>query len=329
MVVALTVKLWLPQPVGSGTITQLSHLIELPFPHREAVVVGRETIQAVMYETQIPYQLGERVLYRLEGESYVVTEKLRLVPIVQLSMLFVGIIGVVAGGAGLRSLLGLIFSFAIIFRMVLPQILAGVGPVRVALSASAIILLFSYYLTHGISTKTTIAMVATLLALGITGVVAENFAGWMQLSGLGGEEAGFLLSQLPIETFYQLLLAGVIIGSLGVLDDITISQAAIVEELSRANTKLGVKELFVRAMRVGHDHIGSLVNTLVLVYAGSALPLLLLFVVNQGGWQDLLNYELVSEEILKTLSGSIGLITAVPITTLIAAYWYGKRAPTL
>ena len=116
-----------------------------------------------------------------------------------------------------------------------------------------------------------------------------------------------------------------IIGSLGVLDDITISQASIVEELKSANHRLGMGELFLRAMRIGHDHIASLVNTLVLVYAGSALPLLLLFVVSQIGYVDLLNYEALAEEIVRTLVASIGLVAAVPLTTLIASYWYGSR----
>jgi uncharacterized membrane protein len=187
------------------------------------------------------------------------------------------------------------------------------------------ILLVSYYLTHGLNRKTTIAILGTLAALLITGLLASVFAGASALSGLGAEETAFLLDRFPIGNFYNLLLASIIIGSLGVLDDITISQASIVSELSLANRKLGKYELYVRAMRIGHDHISSLVNTLVLVYAGSALPLLLLFVTSDASTMQLLNYEAVAEEVVRTLVGSIGLITAVPLTTAIAAFYFGKE----
>jgi uncharacterized membrane protein len=183
----------------------------------------------------------------------------------------------------------------------------------------------SYFLSHGVNSKSIIAIIGTLGALVITGILAVVYGNMAGLSGLGSEEAGFLLDALPRESFYKLLLAGVIIGSLGVLDDITISQASIVEELKKANHRLRTSDLFVSAMRVGHDHIASLVNTLVLVYAGSALPLLLLFLVSQIGYTDLLSYEALAEEIVRTLVASIGLVSAVPLTTLIASSWYGSK----
>jgi len=182
----------------------------------------------------------------------------------------------------------------------------------------------SYFLSHGINTKSVIAIMGTFGALVVTGILAYIYSDLTGLTGFGSEEAGFLLDTLPRESFYKLLLAGMIIGSLGVLDDITISQASIVEELRKANHRLGFAQLFSSAMRIGHDHIASLVNTLVLVYAGSALPLLLLFVVSDLGYIDLLNYEALAEEIVRTLVASIGLITAVPLTTLIASYFYGS-----
>ena len=165
----------------------------------------------------------------------------------------------------------------------------------------------------------------TFGALIITGILAVLYGSSTKLTGFGSEEASFLIGNLNVTSFYNLYLAGIIIGGLGVLDDITISQASIVSELSSANHKLGVKELYLRAMRIGHDHISSLVNTLVLVYAGSALPLLLLFTTSQATFAELLNYEAVAEEIVRMLVGSIGLVAAVPLTTLIAAYWYGQK----
>jgi uncharacterized membrane protein len=187
------------------------------------------------------------------------------------------------------------------------------------------ILLVSYYLTHGVSSKTTIAILGTLGALAVTGILASVFAGASSLTGLGSEETAFLLDRFPVASFFNLLLAGIIIGSLGVLDDITISQASIVSELSQANSKWRRWELYKRAMRVGRDHISSLVNTLVLVYAGSALPLLLLFVTSEASVMQLLNYEAVAEEIVRTLVGSIGLITAVPLTTMLASIYYAGQ----
>jgi uncharacterized membrane protein len=195
----------------------------------------------------------------------------------------------------------------------------------VALVASFIILIASYYLTHGVSAKTTIAIVGSLGALSIVGILALAFARLMHITGYGAEEVFFLPPSLAKpETIRNVLLAGMLIGSLGVLDDITIAQASIVAELKAANHKLDWGELYRRAMRVGHDHIASLVNTLVLVYAGSALPLLLLFTDANQQIATLVNYEAVAEEILTTLVGSIGLVAAVPLTTLVASWYFSQ-----
>ena len=165
----------------------------------------------------------------------------------------------------------------------------------------------------------------TLIALIITGILSSVFVEAARLTGFASEEAGFLRVARQMINIKGLLLAGIIIGVLGILDDITISQSAIVFQLKEANKKLKFNELYKRAMNVGQDHISSMVNTLVLVYAGASLPLLLLFIDNPQPFFEVINYEIIADEIVRTLVGSIGLILAVPITTLIAALVSNKK----
>lgn len=319
----------IPNSPNSGEIVAISERIEEPLSHRNATVKrSGDLVEAVMYESNVEYKIGDEVLLQKDAQFeglYSVSDLVRTPALIKLFLVFVIMILIVSGEAGIRSLLGLSFSFAVIFKFVLPQIIAGSNPLTVALLASLIILIVSYFLTHGINQKSVIAILGTFGALALTGILATIYGASSKLTGFGSEEASFLIGNLPIGSFYNLYLAGIIIGSLGVLDDITISQASIVSELVEANRRLDIKELYFRAMRIGHDHISSLVNTLVLVYAGSALPLLILFVTSKTTTFELLNYEMVAEEIVRTLVGSIGLVAAVPLTTLIAAYWYGTK----
>ena len=159
-----------------------------------------------------------------------------------------------------------------------------------------------------------------MIALVITGFLAKFFVQVTRLTGYASEEAAFLqYARQGAVDIKGLLLAGIIIGTLGILDDITIAQAAIVQQLKQANKKMKPKELFSQAMRVGQDHIASMITTLILVYTGAALPLLLLFIDNPLPFSQVINYEIIAEEIIRTLVGSIGLITAVPITTFLAS----------
>lgn len=315
----------IPVPNSVGKVESVSELRTDVLPHHAVTMTTNNgTIDALAYPGSSKIKVGDMVSYRDEGGTIIVGEKYRIPSLVSLTVVFVVVVLLVSGVHGVRSLLGLVFSFIVIFKFVLPQIISGSNPIVVALLASVVILMVSYFLSHGVNSKSIIAIIGTLGALVVTGILAVVYGNMVGLSGLGSEEAGFLLDTLPRESFYKLMLAGMIIGSLGVLDDITISQASIVEELKKANHRLRMSDLFLSAMRVGHDHIASLVNTLVLVYAGSALPLLLLFLVSQIGYGDLLSYEALAEEIVRTLVASIGLVSAVPLTTLIASYWYGS-----
>lgn len=218
------------------------------------------------------------------------------------------------------SLIGMGISFFIIFLFVLPKLLAGADPIQVAIVASLFITPLTFYFSHGLNKKTTIAVIGTIIALIITGILANTFIEAAKLTGFASEEASFLqVAKQGAINMKGILLAGIIIGMLGVLDDITISQSAIVFQLKEANQKLKFDDLYKRAMNIGQDHISSMVNTLILVYTGAALPLLLLFINNPHPFSEIINYELIADEIIRTLVGSIGLILSVPITTFIAS----------
>jgi len=277
------------------------------------------------------YRKGDRVLvtrdFNLEGEEiFVITDFLRTTSLVFLFLLFVILVIVVGRVRGVSSLVSLLISFLVIFFFILPKIYQGRDPVFVAIAGSILILPVSFYLSHGPNKKTTVAMIATFISLFITGVLAKFFIGKTKLSGFASEEAAFLqVVQPEVANIRGLLLAGIIIGTLGVLDDVTVSQAAIVEQLKKVNPKIKTKELFLRAMKVGQDHIASMVNTLVLVYTGASLPLLLLFIDNPLPFSQVLNFEIIAEEIVRTLIGSIGLILAVPLTTFLASFFVFQK----
>lgn len=222
---------------------------------------------------------------------------------------------------GATSILGMAFSFLVIFKFILPQIISGANPVLIAIIGSVFIIPVTFYLSHGFNKKTHVAIIGTVIALIITGVLATVFVELSNLTGFASEEAGFLqFEKHGLINMKGLLLAGIIIGTLGILDDVTVSQSSIVFQLNEANKKLGFKKLYSQAMKVGHDHVSSMVNTLVLVYTGAAMPLLLLFINNPKPFSEVINYEIIADEIVRTLVGSIGLILAVPITTLLAVY---------
>lgn len=271
------------------------------------------------------YKVGDKVIVSyskdFEGNDYFyITDYIRRSSLFWLFALFVILVAVVAKWRGLSSLLGMGISFFVIFSFILPKISAGSDPIQIAIIGSLFIIPITFYLSHGFNKKTTIAIAGTVIALIITGILAGIFVEAAKLTGFASEEAGFLQVAKQGEINIKgLLLAGIIIGVLGVLDDITVSQSAIILQLKEANPKMKFDELYKRAMNVGQDHISSMVNTLVLVYTGAALPLLLLFSDNPHPFSEVINYEIIADEIVRTLVGSIGLVLAVPITTLIAS----------
>lgn len=259
---------------------------------------------------------------RIDGQDqYLISDFKRTGSLLILGIAFLIAVIIVGRFRGLSSFLGLIISMVTLIKFIIPQIVSGASPVMTAIIGSLFILTTTLYLAHGINRKTTAALVGTFLSLVITSALAFVFVNFAKLSGFGSEEAGFLSMFPGMQVNLQgILLAGIIIGALGVLDDITVSQSACVFELHDANKSLSFGELYKRGLRIGRDHIASLVNTLVLAYAGASLPLLLLFALSGGEpVSQLFNREMIANEVVRTLVGSLGLVSAVPITTAIAA----------
>ena len=299
--------------------------LELSTPDKKIIIIenGHQPLANV-----IKYSINDRVFVNLssgiEGEEYIIIDFVRRDSLILLTIIFVILLLVIAKWKGISALLGMIFTFFVVFAFVLPRLLVGNDPVLIAVVASFIIIPISFYLAHGINKKTTIAIVSSVVSLIITAILASIFSHLGHLTGFSSEEAGMLSVNLGNLNMKGILLAGIVIGTLGVLDDITISQAAIVEELTTTAKLTNRKDLYTRSMVIGKDHITSMVNTLVLAYAGASLPLLLIFTQNPHPFSEIINYEFLAEEIIRTLVGSIGLILAVPITTLIAVNWSKK-----
>jgi uncharacterized membrane protein len=287
-------------------------------------------IQTAVYQDSASYQFtpGNKVILlhtldSLGNDVYYITDYLRTGSMILLALIFSVLVVLVSKKWGITSIIGLVYSFFVIFKFILPRLAIGNNPVLIAIIGACLIAPVTFYLSHGLNRKTTLALLSTIISLIVTGILAAVFVKVSYLTGYGTEEAFFLqYAKNEIVDIRGLLLAGIIIGTLGVLDDVTVSQAATVFQLKKANKKLEATELFHMAMEVGHDHIASMVNTLVLVYTGATLPLLLLFINSPVPAFEIVNSEIIAEEVIRTLVGSIGLVLAVPITTLISSKYY-------
>ncbi|MEV8532302.1 YibE/F family protein [Streptomyces sp. NPDC051211] len=251
--------------------------------------------------------------------QYSVIDVNRKLPMALLAGIFA--IAVVAVGRlrGLFALIALAVSFGILTLFILPAILQGSNPLVVAVVGASAIMLIALYMCHGLTARTSVAVLGTLVSLLLIGLLGSLFIDWAFLSGNTDDNTGLIHGLYPDIDMSGLLLAGVIIGSLGVLDDVTVTQTSAVWELHQADPSMGPRALYRAGIRIGRDHIASVVNTLVLAYAGAALPLLLLFSIANSSMGTVANSELVAEEIVRTLVGSIGLVASVPVTTALAA----------
>jgi uncharacterized membrane protein len=247
---------------------------------------------------------------------------------VLLLLLLVFVLAVLAMGRwkGFGSLVSLCFSMFIILAYIIPHVLAGDDPVQVSLIGSGILLGVSLYMTYGWNLKTHASVISMVITLLITGLLTALFVDMAHLTGYGDENALYLIQLSSVQINPQgLLLGGMIIGTLGILDDLVTSQSAAVVEIHGANPTLNFKQTFLRAIHIGQDHVAATVNTLVLSYTGASLPLLLVFTLAQGSFQYLVNTEMLAEEIVRTLVGSLGLVAAVPISTLAATFIITKQ----
>lgn len=262
-----------------------------------------------------------------EGFQYYFADYQRRSPLLWLAVLFGVAVVALGRWQGLRALVALGLSLVVIIGFVLPSILDGNAPVAVALVGASAVALVALYLTHGLNHGTSVAFLGTMASLGLTGLLAVVFVDVARLTGLASEEASFLQVSAGAIDLEGLLLAGIVIGTLGVLDDVTVTQVAAVEEIHRADPSAPPSRVWTGAMRVGRDHIGSTVNTLVLAYAGASLPLLLLFTQTSQSLGNVLNGEVVASEVVRTLVGSLGLVASVPITTALAVWVVRSQGP--
>lgn len=257
-------------------------------------------------------------------DPYTITDFERRAPLLWLALAFVAVVLLVGRMRGLRALLGLGGSVLIVFGFVVPAILEGASPVAVALTGALAIMLVTIVVTHGPGVLSVAAILGTTTSLIVTAGLGLTFVELAHLTGLSSEASTLLLAGREDLSLQGIILAGLIIGSLGVLDDVTVSQASTVLALRRADGQLGLRDLYRAALRVGQDHSTATVNTLVLAYVGAALPVLLIFGSSSVRVGDALNSERVAEEIVSMLAGSIGLLAAVPLTTLLAS-WMALR----
>ncbi|MGW4329220.1 YibE/F family protein [Nocardia sp. NPDC004573] len=242
----------------------------------------------------------------------------RGLPLTLIVVAFVVVIIAVARWRGVRALLGLVFAFAVLVLFLLPALLDGKPAIPVALVAGSLILYAVLYLAHGVNLRTSSALLGTLTSMLLAAALSWLTIELTDLTGLSEEQNTNVATYLEHVSITGLLLAGFIIGSLGVLNDVTITQASAAFELAALDESASRREVFAAAMRVGRDHIASTVYTLVLAYAGGALPLLLLFSVAGRSIRDVLTGDAVAIEIARSAVGGIALALSVPLTTGIA-----------
>ncbi|MCK5027584.1 MAG: YibE/F family protein [Candidatus Pacebacteria bacterium] len=260
------------------------------------------------------------------SEYYTMREIDRLLPILVLVGIFAFAVVLFGGLQGMRSLISLAGSLLVILYVLIPALLAGYSPVLTSIIIATVVLFFAIFFVHGFTMSSLISFIGTISAVVFTGVFATISINVAKLTGFASDEVIYLhLSTGGELDMTGLLLAGIIIGALGVLDDIAVTQVSVVKELFKVGNKLSSKKIYKKALRVGKAHIGALLNTLILAYTGAALPLLLLFFQTNNSIISIVNREVFATEIIRSLVGSVGLILAVPITTWLAVTYFSKR----
>ncbi len=255
-----------------------------------------------------------------DDPAYALADVDRTRPLLALSALFALAVVLLARWKGLSALVGLGASMLILAVFVLPSLLEGNPPVAVAAVGAGAIAIVSMGLAHGVSTRTGVALIGTLAALALTSALGQAATMAMNFTGLAGEDAAYLSGIAGGALDLRgLLLAGLVIGALGVLDDVTVTQAAAVWEVYGADRRVSVRTLWAAGMRVGKDHVAAVVNTLVLAYVGASLPLFLLVTLSDAPLLQSINNEAIAAEIVRSMVGGLGIVAAVPITTGLAA----------
>lgn len=257
--------------------------------------------------------------------SYIIDGPVRNIPLLFLTLVFVISTVIVGGIQGFGSLVGLGVSIAILFTVTTPMILNGSNPILAGYMGGLLVLIFSIFLSHGFNRKTIIALLSTIIGLFITSIITLIFINFTKLTGYGSEDAFFLMSQSKNQlNMTGVLFASIIIGGIGVIDDITVNQVSVIQEFLKTNPGMTWQQVYKKAMNVGKDHVAAMVNTLFLAYAGASMPIVMLLQANNLKFEDIINAEAFSEEIVRTLVSSTGLILIVPISTLFASIFMKK-----
>ncbi|MDN3937368.1 YibE/F family protein [Arthrobacter sp. YD4] len=273
-------------------------------------------------------KVGDNIRYlnlsRVQGAdaggspAFVFVDFVRTLPIILLAVLYAVVVIAVARWRGLRALIGLVGAYAVLVSFMLPGLVEGKPPLLLALVGSTVIMIGVLYFAHGFTARTSTALLGTIFGLAITAALAAWATDAANLAGVGNHDAATLANVSDHISISGIILCGLIISGLGVLNDVTITQSSAVWELWELAPETSARKLFASAMRIGRDHIASTVYTIAFAYAGAALPILIIVMLYERPLGDALTSAELSEEVVRTLVGSIGLVLAIPVTTLIA-----------
>lgn len=293
---------------------------------------GKEvTISDSAFFMEVDDTVYVRYLQLRDGtEYYSIHEPYRLDVLLGLFIFFIIAALVFGGKQGFLSIIALFISFGGIFKFLFPEILTGGNVVIIATTGALLSLFVVMYMTHGFTRLTTSAFLGCTLSVMVTVFLAKYAVSLTKLTGFASEESVYLnLATNGRLDFVALLIGGIIVGVIGVIDDVSITQASVVNQLRSANPNLSIQSLYSKALKVGRDHMGAVINTLILAYAGASLPLVLLLYVSDTPILELINREVIATEIVRSIVGSVGLLLAVPLTTLIAVFLMRKGDSTL
>jgi uncharacterized membrane protein len=276
----------------------------------------------VVAQTSPAFAVGDRVVLDYQPAAdpefrYAYADRQRRPLLLYVALAFAMVVILLGRMRGFAALIGLVATVFVLLQFVIPSILDGRSPVLIAVVGAAVIAYVALYSAHGFNRMTTVALLGTLAALGVTVLLSWFAVEAAAFTGLISDEA-FILTVAGIDPA-GLILAGIVLGAIGAIDDVTVTQASAVWELNRVRPDLGRVTLFRHGLKVGRDHVASTVNTLLLAYAGAAMPLLIFFVLAEQSIGTVLNSEIVAVEAVRTLVGSIGLVASVPLTTWMAA----------
>lgn len=276
------------------------------------------------------YKVGDKVIVSYDqneaGEyNFYIIDFVRTPVLLYLAIIFVLVVLIIGGKKGFFSILSLALTFFLIIKVLVPLVFRGWDPLWTGIGISFLILLVLIYLTEGWNKKSHLAIVSISISLLITALLAWVFGSSSRLSGTGNEEVIFLIETLNIPiSFHRLLLASIIIGALGVLDDIVVGQIEAVAQIKEANPNLKPQQVFKIGLKLARTHLGAIINTLFLAYVSASLPLVLLFSIHQEPFlstTQIINNENIATEIVRTLVGVIGICLAAPLATFLAAYY--------